>query len=159
MAAMIVTVGAACGGGNDSSATPTGQVASVATTTPVLVTPQVQPTIPPAPSPAAIDASKIKVVNEWRVYQVPEYPDAVRGEFQKADASTIKNAGQIAYGTDADPQDVLAYYRAALKSLGWTETQATGQQIVAKNDKAGLLVSSSKNASGTAILLMLTDAL
>jgi hypothetical protein len=118
-AALVLGTVAGCGGGEtatpDASNTASPQASSTQ--------------IGPPPSPAQIDPTQLTVIDEWREVQVPQYPGSERLEMIGEGQSSVKNAGRMLYATADSPEQMLAFYRAALPLLGWEERLADAEKI------------------------------
>lgn len=109
-----------------------------------------------APAPAPVVASDLRMIAEWAGSQVPEYPGARRVQFDPL-PSQVENGGMMVYQTNDPPSRALAFYRGALTALGWQETKASQDTVVAQRGHAALTVTVTGNENGSAILLILAD--
>lgn len=157
LAVPVILTLAGCGGGSATENTPSPSAATPVASMTGSPVPSSTSEVPP-PSPIAIDASKLVIIDEWREIQVPQYPGAERKDFQAETMSQVKNAGLMLFHTTDSPGQVIAFYRSALPLLGWQETSAKGTEMTAKNNGAALTVRASAKESGTQVLLQLLDS-
>ena len=151
---LLLLTAAACGTNDDTDATPAAS--SIATAQPVeRATP---PPAGPAPSPGTIDAGELTVIDEWRSVQVPMYPGAERADFKPEAQTQVQNGGTMAFRTAAPPEQVIAFYRAALPLWGWTEERADAGRLFATRSNAALVISVTAEEGVTRILMILSDA-
>ncbi len=110
-----------------------------------------------APQPARISTAELQMIEEWQRSQVPAYPGATRVDFEPF-STQVENGGMMVFRTADTPERVIAFYRGALRALGWQELRAAANKVVAARGEAALTVNVNQEEGATAILLMLTDA-
>ncbi|MCM8750088.1 hypothetical protein NET02_13115 [Thermomicrobiaceae bacterium CFH 74404] len=146
-----VIAGCSRGGASDNQATETGQSNSTEQAgTPTRVA-------GPAPDPAKVTINDLQMIEEWQNSQIPAYPESSRVRFEPF-PSQVENAGMMVFRTDDSPEQVVAFYRGALRALGWEERRADANTVVAERGEAALTVQVNQQEGGTAIVLLLTDA-
>lgn len=89
---------------------------------------------------------------------MPQYPNAERKDFMAEGMSQVKNAGRMLFTTSDSPEQVIAFYRAALPLLGWEETSASERNMAARHDNAAVVINASPVEGGTRILVELLDS-
>ncbi|MCC6943858.1 MAG: hypothetical protein IT335_04725 [Thermomicrobiales bacterium] len=99
----------------------------------------------------------MQMIDEWRAYQIPEFPGSERVGFTAEPAASLPDAGYFLYRSDADPVEVIAFYRGALKFYGWEEQRADAKQVLAKSGAASLQVLAEPREGVTTIMLTLLD--
>jgi hypothetical protein len=112
-----------------------------------------------APDPAEVTSSDLTLINEWRQIGVPTFRGGEVLDFEPH-ASQVENAGTILLdGYDATPEEIIAFYRGALRVLGWEERRVSEREMTAESDAASLLVTVSVHDEQTLIMMMVTDRL
>lgn len=97
-------------------------------------------------------------IEEWKNHQVPLYPGAQLGTFSPL-ATQVENGGTITFVSSDPPDQILAFYRRALKELGWKLKDSSDRSLTAQREAAFLTIALRGGEGGTTVLLMLTDAL
>lgn len=97
------------------------------------------------------------MIDEWRSVQVPMFPGSERVGFTPEGSSSLPNAGYFVFRSDADPEEIIAFYRAALQFYGWHEQRADASQVLVDNGTASLHVLAERRESATAIMLTMLD--
>ena len=156
--AIVVLLAAACSSSGDKKSTATAVASPASSATPKALTLASPPPVGAAPSPATVDATTFTMIDQWRAYQVPEYPGSTEGQFTQLGATTVQNGGSLVFSTSDSAEKVLSYYRGALPFLGWKEITSNAQKVSYRSTKASVTVSAtSAPGGGTAILIILGD--
>ena len=110
-----------------------------------------------APPPAEVSSGDLRLIDEWREIGVPTFRDSDVLDFEPHQ-SQVENAGTILLdGFDAAPDEIIAFYRGALRVLGWQEIRVSGREMTAESGNASLLVTVSVHDEQTLIMMMVTD--
>ncbi len=150
---LITSVLSACARGKEGEARPTAPPQEARTEQ----APTSTSTAEAAPQPARVSAGELQMIEEWQSSQVPAYPGATRVHFETF-PTQVENGGMMVFRTADTPERVIAFYRGALRALGWQELRAAADKVVAARGEAALTVNVNHEQGATAILLMLTDA-
>jgi hypothetical protein len=111
-----------------------------------------------APDPIDVSASDLDLIDEWQEVGVPRFRDGATLEFEPH-PSQIPNAGTLLLdGQGAAPEEVIAFYRGALRVLGWEERRVSNREMTARKERASLLVVVTNDNDRTVIMMMITDA-
>ena len=110
-----------------------------------------------APAPVDVNADDLHFISEWEASSVPRFRSGEVLDFEPH-ASSIPNAGTMVLdGEGASAEEVIAFYRGALRELGWQERRVRAHEITARSENASLLVVVTVDDEFTRIMMMLTD--
>ena len=112
-----------------------------------------------APDPEPVEPEELDIIDEWEEAGVPRFRDGEVLDFEPH-ASRIENGGTLLLdGVNAGSDEVIAFYRGALGSLGWVERRVGEREMTAESDVASLLVTVNEYEDQTLIMMILTDRL
>lgn len=155
--ALILILAAACSLSGDKGSTATVAASPTSSATPIPLKLGTPIPVGTAPSPGAVDPAQFVMIDQWRAYQVPQYPGATVGQFTQLGATTVKNGGSLVLTTTDSVEQVISYYRAAMPFLGWKEINSNAQQASFTSKDASISISATSANGSTAILMILGD--
>jgi hypothetical protein len=112
-----------------------------------------------AADPIDVSADELEIIDEWQEAGVPRFRNGEVLDFEPH-ASRIENGGTLLLdGDNASEDEIIGFYRGALRALGWEERRVNQREMTAENDIASLLVTVNVYDDQTLIMMILTDRL